>query len=144
LPQTGDGGGASSGGAPLNPSGSGTRGYFRVTTNRANTGAAPARPDSRARDAENDAREDARSGRTERAITRTTAAIEGGRDTGWRYQQRALLKLENGDNASAADDFQTAIAAYRDQIARGISTDEARAGISACQSGLRLAQARMR
>ncbi|HEX8551547.1 MAG TPA: hypothetical protein VF681_08315 [Abditibacteriaceae bacterium] len=129
-------------GGPTNPSGAGPRGYIRITG--PNSTSAPARPESRSRAAEAAAREEARAGRTGSAISSATNSIEGGRDTGWRYQNRALLFLEQGDNARAADDFKTAIAAYRDQINRNINVDQARAGIDACQSGLRLAQARLR
>jgi hypothetical protein len=125
----------------LNPAGSGTRGYIRITGNRP---AAPARPEAGSRAAEAAARDAAAAGRTGSAISSASSAIEGGRDTGWRYQQRALLFLEQGDNARAADDFRTAIAAYRDQINRGVNVDQARIGIDACQNGLRLAQLRLR
>ena len=133
--------GSSSGGAPLNPAGSGTRGYIRVTGPRP---APPARPDARSTRAEEAAREAARAGRTGSAINSATASIEGGRDAGWRFQQRALLFLEQGDNARAADDFRTAISVYRDQINRNINVEQARAGLDACQNGLRLAQLRLR
>lgn len=133
--------GSSTGGAPLNPAGSGTRGYIRVTGPRP---APPARPDSRSTRAEEAAREAARAGRTGSAISSATASIEGGRDAGWRFQQRALLFLEQGDNARAADDFRTAISVYRDQINRNINVEQARSGLDACQNGLRLAQLRLR
>lgn len=136
-------GGSSAGGAPLNPAGSGTRSYVRITTTHT-PATAPTRPEARSRAAEAAAAEAARAGRTGGAISSASASIEGGRDTGWRYQQRALLFLEQGDNARAADDFRTAIAAYRDQINRGANTDQARTGIDACQNGLRLAQLRLR
>lgn len=136
--------GRSSNGTPLSSDGAGPRGYVRVTGQRVPVASAPTRPENTVRATEDAAREDAAAGRTDRAIERTTSAIDSGRggDTGWRYQQRALLNLERGNNNQAIDDFQTAIAAYRDQINRNIRPDEARSGIAACQSGLRLAQTR--
>ena len=129
---------AATGGKPLSPA-STRPGYVRVTTDQPGLAAAPARPENRARAEENAALRDARAGRTSGAIDRATASLDGGRDAGWSYQQRALLKLESGDNAGAANDFQSAITAYREQIARGTRVDDARRGIAACQSGLRLA-----
>lgn len=135
-------GGSSVGGSPVNPAGSGTRGYIRITGSRgANP---PVRSEVRSRTSEERALEDARAGRIGNAISGTSSSIESGRDTGWRYQQRALLFLEQGDNGRAADDFKIAIAAYKDQIGRNVNTEQARVGIEACQNGLRLAQLRMR
>lgn len=149
LPQnSGDSGASSSGGSPLNPAGASGRGYIRITPARPSTSTAPVRPANRAVEAERATSSDIRSGRSERAIQNITSAIEGGgdaaKDTGWRYQQRALLFLEKGDNQRAADDFQTAINSYRDQIRRGERVSESRAGIQACQSGLRLALSNLR
>jgi hypothetical protein len=134
--------GGSTGGSPLIASGTKSRGgYIRIT---GNPPTAATRPEARSRDAETASREDAAAGHTSSAIAGATSAIASGRDTGWRYQQRALLFLERGDNARAIDDFRTAIAAYRDQINRNVNVDQARAGIDACQNGLRLAQLQMR
>jgi hypothetical protein len=107
--------------------------------------AAP-RPENAARSAEDAARDDANNGRTGQAIGRTTAAINTSSDfdRAYRLQQRALLRLDAGDNSGAITDFQAAISAYNDQISRGTRVSEARRGISSCQSGLRLAQANNR
>jgi hypothetical protein len=70
-------------------------------------------------------------------------AIEsGGPDVAVRYQQRAQLYLQNGDGARASSDFQAAISAYNDMIARGDRVAIARSGIAACRRGLQMAQAR--
>lgn len=135
---------ASSGGGPVNPGGSRPRGYVRVSPYRVAPAGAPARPSSRAIDTERAAAADARSGRADRAADRVTSTIAGGGGTAWNYQHRALLNLESGDYARAADDFNTAIAAYRDQIRRGENVAEARKGLRACQDGLQLANANLR
>jgi hypothetical protein len=92
------------------------------------------------------ARDDANSGRTGQAIGRTNTAINSSSDfdRAYRLQQRALLRLEAGDNSGAIADFQAAISAYNEQISRGTRVAEARRGISSSQSGLRLAQANSR
>lgn len=149
LPQeSGDSGASSTGGSPLNPAGAAGRGYIRITPARPSTAVAPVRPANRALEAERAATTSSSAGRSERAIQNVTTAIEDGantgKDTGWRYQQRALLFLEKGDNTRAANDFQLAISAYRDQIGRGERVSESRAGINACQSGLRLALSNLR
>ena len=84
-----------------------------------------------------------RAGDNSAAIARMTRSIEnGGGDTGFRYQQRAALQLQNGDANSAINDYQSAIAAYNDMIARGERVSSARSGIQACQRGIQIAQAR--
>jgi Tfp pilus assembly protein PilF len=138
-----DNGASSSGGGPVNTTGAGMRGYIRLQPPRPGAAVRPS-SSTRATNAERAAIEDIRAGREERAIDNITTAIEADGDTGWRYQQRALLFLDRGDNQRAADDFQTAINAYRDQIRRGERVSEARAGIKACQSGLRLAMSNSR
>jgi hypothetical protein len=145
VPSTGDPGGATRGGGPLNPAASPRRGSIRVYSRPA-PGDAPPRPENAARDAEDAARDDARSGRTGAAIDRATAAVNTSSDfdRAYRLQQRALLRLDSGDNSGAISDFQAAISAYNDQITRGTRVGEARRGISSCQSGLRLAQANLR
>ncbi|HVF10240.1 MAG TPA: tetratricopeptide repeat protein [Abditibacteriaceae bacterium] len=138
-----DSGAASPGGAPLNPSGSQGRGYIRILPPRSSMSVVPpTQPAQVARVAERAASAAARAGNPDRAIARVTASMEGG-DTAWRYQQRGLLFLEKGDNARALDDFQTAIAAYRDRVRRGERVAEAQAGIRACLSGRRIALANM-
>jgi tetratricopeptide (TPR) repeat protein len=62
-------------------------------------------------------------------------------ESAYQYQTRALTYVEQGDNASAASDFQSAMALYRRQIARGENLAEARRGLQACQKGLRLISA---
>jgi hypothetical protein len=129
----------------VNPAGSSRRGSVRVISRPSPSQAAP-RPENAARSAEDAARDDASNGRTGDAISRTTAAINSGNDfdRAYRLQQRALLRLDAGDNSGAISDFQAAISAYNDQISRGTRVAEARRGISSCQSGLRLAQANNR
>jgi hypothetical protein len=141
----GDGGVTTSGGGPVNPGGSSRRGSIRVIS-RPSPSQAPTRPENAARGAEDAARDDAASGRTGQAISRATTAINTGNDfdRAYRLQQRALLRLDAGDNGGAITDFQAAISAYNDQISRGTRVAEARRGISSCQSGLRLAQANNR
>jgi tetratricopeptide (TPR) repeat protein len=135
---------SSSGGGPIGPSTSGARGSITLSRPRYGGGAAPGRSSARAAAAESAAARAATGGRTDAAITNLNRAIEAGGDTGWRYQQRALAFLEAGDYKRAADDFQTAISAYRDQIERGERVAEARVGERACQSGLALALANLR
>jgi hypothetical protein len=103
---------------------------------------APPRPERVASAAERAASADARAGNPDRAIARVTSTMGTG-DTAWNYQQRGLLFLEKGDNARAIDDFQSAIAAYRDQVRRGVRVAEAQAGIRACLSGWKTAVANM-
>ena len=134
---------ASSGGAPFGASSSKSNNYVTLTRPRSPAAAAP-RPSNNANSAERAAANAGSSGRGNDAIDSINSALQNGGDTGWRYQQRALLFLERGDNQRAADDFQTAIAAYREQINRGERASEAKAGIQACQSGLRLALANAR
>jgi len=62
-------------------------------------------------------------------------------ESAYQYQTRALTYVEQGDNARAASDFQSAMALYRRQIARGENVAEARRGLEACQKGLRLISA---
>jgi hypothetical protein len=142
---SGNASGRSSNGTPISSEGAGRRGYIRVTGERIPVSAAPPRPETRTRASEDSARTDAASGRVDSAIDKTTAAIDNGRggDTAWRYQQRALLHLERGDNREAIDDFQTAIAAYRDQISRNVRPNDAQAGITACHNCQRLEHSRM-
>lgn len=69
------------------------------------------------------------------ATTPSGAQVE---DTAYNYQLRALTFVEQGNNARAATDFQTAMTLYRRQIARGVRVDEAQRGLDACRKGLRL------
>ncbi len=59
-------------------------------------------------------------------------------NTAYEYQTRALIYLEQGQNARAASDFQSAMALYRRQIARGDRNEETRRGLEACRQGLSL------
>ena len=56
----------------------------------------------------------------------------------YRYQSRALIYLERGDNAKARADFNNAISFYRRQIATGVGVADARRGLEACRKGLSL------
>jgi tetratricopeptide (TPR) repeat protein len=135
-----DSGGASASGNPLGPTGAPSKDYVRV----APAGGTPvARPENRAANDERNARNDAQAGRPNAAIESLSRAIEsGGPDVAVRYQQRAQLYLQNGDGARASSDFQAAISAYNDMIARGDRVAIARSGIAACRRGLQMAQAR--
>lgn len=125
----------------LNPAGAAGRGYVRITQGRVGS-LAPQRSSSRAGDAERSAAAAARSGSTTQAIDGLTAAINANAsDAGYRFQQRAMLFMGQGDYSRAIDDFQAAISAYNDQIARGDQVASARAGLSAARSGLNRALA---
>ena len=63
-------------------------------------------------------------------------------ENAYRYQTRALLHIERGDNAKAIADFQSAISFYKRQIAKGIGVADAQRGLEACRSGLRLVSSR--
>jgi tetratricopeptide (TPR) repeat protein len=132
-----DDGAASTGGSPLNPGGAPNRDFTRVAPTGSRS-TAPARPDARAaRDVRSAASGNAG------AVAAATRAIEaGGGDTAMRYQQRAQLYLDSGDNTRAINDFQTAISAYNDMIARGDRPAVARAGIQVSQRGIQVARAR--
>jgi hypothetical protein len=132
-----DNGAVSTGGAPLNPGGAPNRDFTRVAPTISRS-TAPSRPDARAARDERSAA----SGNAG-AVAAATRAIEaGGGDTAMRYQQRAQLYLDSGDNTRAINDFQTAISAYNDMIARGDRVAVARAGIQAAQRGIQVARAR--
>ncbi len=133
----------SSGGGPLGPATSSGAETITLTRPRSPAAASPRASSSRAQ-AEAEAARASRAGRTDEAIGGLSRAIGNGESTGWTYQQRALSFITKGDYQRAADDFQTAISAYRDQKARGERVDEAQAGIAACQSGLALALQNLR
>jgi tetratricopeptide (TPR) repeat protein len=135
-----DNGGTSANGNPLGPTNAPNKDYVRVAPG----GTTPvARPENRAANDERNARADVQAGRSDAAINNLSRAIEsGGPDVALRYQQRAQLYLQNGDGARASSDFQAAISAYNDMIARGDRVAIARSGISACRRGLQMAQAR--
>ena len=136
-----DGGQASSGGVPLNPGGTPGQGYVRVSPG--GNARPPARPDSAAASDERASGSSARNGDSDAAIARMSRSIEsGGGDTAFRYQQRAQLYLQSGDNNRAINDYQAAIAAYNDMIARGERASFARSGIQASQRGIQVAQSR--
>lgn len=133
-------------------SGSRIQGYIRmappqparVAPERISPSEAPPRPENRGAEVEQSALQDAGAGRTSRAIVRMSQAIADGRDTGYRYQQRASMFLERRDYARAADDYQAAIAAYNDQIRRGERVNQARTGLEASHSGLRVSLSGLR
>ncbi len=134
-------GGASSGGAPLNPAGAPAPGYIRINQGRIPASAAPSRPAAAARGDETRAAASARGGQTDAAIGKLTSAMNNtdNGEVGFLYQQRATLFLQRGDYSRAADDFQTAISAYTDQITRGDDLAAAKAGLRASRSGFNLA-----
>lgn len=136
------GGLMSGGGGPLGPPTSSNRDVITLTPPRS-PAMAPPRVNAARNDAEAAAVRAGSSRRPDAAITSSSQAIRNGGETGWNYQQRALAFLTRGDNQRAADDFQLAISAYNDQIARGDRVDEARGGVSACRAGLALALQRM-
>ena len=132
----------SSGGGLLGP---GSASSGNVITIRPRTPAtASVRPSSRVSAIERAASADAARGHTDQAIERMRPTVTQGGDTGYRYQQLGLLYLQKGDSNNAIQNFQMAIAAYRDRIRTGDRAEEARAGISACQNGIQLAQATAR
>ena len=59
-------------------------------------------------------------------------------DAAYKYQMRALIYVEQGNNARAASDFQSAIALYQRQLTRGQNVEEARRGLQACRQALSL------
>lgn len=143
-PNTGANAASSSGGAPVNPAGSSAaeRGYIRITQGRVGAASAPARSENRNREDERTAATAARAGRTDRAIEGFTTAINrNSPNAGYLYQQRATAFLQRGDNARAAEDFQSAITSYQDQLNRNDNANDARAGIRAARSGLNVALA---
>ena len=134
---------SSGGGGPLGPATSSNRNAITLTPSRVLAAAPPRTANTRA-EAESAAARAVTSRRPDTAIANSNQAIRsGGGETGWNYQQRALAFLTRGDNQRAADDFQSAISAYNDQIARGDRVEEARIGVTACRSGLALALQRM-
>lgn len=133
---SGDGGGNSRGGGLFNP-GSQPRGVIRVDSMRP-AGATASRPANVVRRAEASAAAAAAQGNTGRAINSMSDSIQR-LPTGYAYQRRAMAFLEQTDYSRAADDFQSAIAAYNDQINHNQDVDDARNGIRTCQSGLRMA-----
>ncbi len=138
----GNSGGNSSQGGMFNPSTS-PRGYIRIDPVRPVNPVTPAaRPSNEARAAENAASRAAASGRTNEVVPSLNRAIER-QATGYTYQRRAMAFMGNGDYSRAADDFQSAIAAYQDQIRQNQNVEDARNGIQTCKSGLNLALSRM-
>lgn len=133
---TGTGSGNAGQGAFFNPSNA-PRGYIRVDPVRP---ASPpsARPSNVGRAAENAASRAATTGRTTEVVPNLNRAIDRA-PTGYAYQRRAMAFMEQGDYSRAADDFQSAIAGFEDQIRRGQNEEDARNGIRACRSGLQLA-----
>ncbi len=75
------------------------------------------------------------------ATSGSTSGSARDSESAYQYQTRALTYVEQGDNARAASDFQSAMVLYRRQIARGENVAEARRGLEACQKGLRLISA---
>lgn len=75
------------------------------------------------------------------ASSSSTSGSARDSESAYQYQTRALTYVEQGDNARAASDFQSAMALYRRQIAHGENLAEARRGLEACQKGLRLISA---
>ena len=139
----GNTGGTSNQGGPFNPAAS-PRGYIRVDPVRPINPVTPVtRPGNEAREAENAASRAAAAGRTTDVVPSLNRSIER-QATGYTYQRRAMAFMEQGDFGRAADDFQSAIAGYEDQIRRGQNADDARNGISTSKSGLNLALSRMR
>ena len=118
------------------------RGYIRIDPVRPTNPLTPAaRPSNEARASENNASRAAASGRTAEVVPSLTRSIER-QPTGYVYQRRAMAFMEQGDYSRAADDFQSAIAAYQDQIRQNQNVEDARNGIQTCRSGLNLALSR--
>jgi len=115
---------------PLNPAGSTNNGYIRIRSGSLGAASAPQRPQNQANNTEQAATNAARTGQTDTAIQGLTSAINNNpSDAGFRFQQRASLFLERGDYSRAADDYQSAISAYQEQINRGENVTSARSGL---------------
>lgn len=133
---------STSSGPALNPAGASGRGYVRITQGRIGSSRLPQRPAAQAGADERGAADAVRNGQSDRAIEQLSSAVNAdASDAGFRYQQRAMLFLDRGDYSRAADDFQAAISAYGEQIARGEQVAAARAGQRAARNGLNLALA---
>lgn len=134
--------GSSAQGGMFNPANT-PRGYIRIDPVRPANPAAPvARPANEARAAENAASRAASSGRANDVVSNLNRSIER-QATGYTYQRRAMAFMEQGDYSRAADDFQSAIAAYQDQIRQNQNVEDARNGIQTSRSGLNLALSRI-
>jgi tetratricopeptide (TPR) repeat protein len=130
-------------GAP-GPSPAANGGIIRIAPQNPSPASAPARASARAREAEQQASRAARSGDSATALNQLNEALRSGGGTGWNYQQKGLVQLQDGEYERAIDSFRTAIQGYSEQIARGENAAEARAGIQTCRSGIRMAQAQLR
>jgi tetratricopeptide (TPR) repeat protein len=79
------------------------------------------------------------SGQYDQAIEAYRKALpSAGDDTGFVYQQIALCYQREGKKAEAADNFRQAKAAYQQLLEAGRKVTEARAGIIACDQGIKL------
>ncbi|HLI47097.1 MAG TPA: tetratricopeptide repeat protein [Chthonomonas sp.] len=79
------------------------------------------------------------SGQYDQAIEAYRKALpSAGDDTGFVYQQIALCYQREGKKAEAADNFRQAKAAYQQLLESGRKVAEARAGIIACDQGIKL------
>ncbi len=137
----GDGGGNSRGGGLFNP-GSQPRGVIRVDPVRP-MGATASRPANVVRRSEASAAAAAAQGNSGRVVSSMSDAIQR-LPSGYAYQRRAMAFLDQADYSRAADDFQSAIGAYNEQINRNQDVEEARNGLRTSQSGLRMAINNMR
>jgi hypothetical protein len=137
----GESGAASSGGAPVPVGGAPGRSFVRVAP-PAGTGLAPTRSAARAARDERTATTPGGAGNSGAVESISRAIDAGGSDIATRFQQRAQIYLNSGENTRAINDFQSAIAAYNDMINRGDRVFLARAGIQSCQRGIQIAQSR--
>ncbi|CEK18063.1 TPR repeat/Tetratricopeptide repeat [Chthonomonas calidirosea] len=79
------------------------------------------------------------SGQYDQAIEAYRKALpSAGDEAGFVYQQIALCYQREGKKAEAADNFRQAKAAYQQLLEAGRKVAEARAGIIACEQGIKL------
>ena len=84
------------------------------------------------------AREAQMAGNYDEAIQQYQQALRGATNPAAVYQQIAVCQQRLGRNDNAAGSYQSAIDAYKKQIAAGKNADEARRGLAAVEAGLKL------
>ncbi len=86
------------------------------------------------------AREAQMAGSYDEAIQQYQQALRGATNPAAVYQQIAVCQQRLGRNDNAAGSYQSAIDAYKKQIAAGKNVDESRRGLAAAEAGLKLVQ----
>ena len=79
-------------------------------------------------------------GNYDEAIQQYQQALRGATNPAAVYQQIAICQQRLGRNNDAAGSYQSAIGAYKRQIADGKNADEAKRGLAAAEAGLKLVQ----